>query len=132
MPHASLLAGARTEATVPSRDLGRAAEFYGNVLGLGPGGSLAPGTDLLYDTGAGSTLLVYEWPASPSGPRGLTFAHFIVDDVHATVRELRGRGVVFVDYDLPELKTIDNVAELGDHRFAWFHDPDGNVLGIRD
>jgi catechol 2,3-dioxygenase-like lactoylglutathione lyase family enzyme len=127
-----MLADARTEATVPSRDLERAAEFYGNVLGLRSGGSLAPRTDLLYELGAGSTLLVYDWPGSPPPPPALTFAHFLVDDVHATVHELRGRGVVFDEYDLPELKTVDGVAEVGDHRFAWFHDPDGNVLGIRD
>jgi catechol 2,3-dioxygenase-like lactoylglutathione lyase family enzyme len=127
-----MLSDARTEATVPSRDLGRAAEFYGNVLGLRPGGSLAPRTDLLYELGAGSTLLVYEWPDSPPPPPALTFAHFIVDDVHATVRDLRGRGVVFDDYDLAGLKTVDGVAAVGDHHFAWFHDPDGNVLGIRD
>ncbi len=31
-----------------------------------------------------------------------------------------------------ELKTVDGVAEVGDHRIVSFRDPDGNVLGIRD
>jgi hypothetical protein len=30
-----------------------------------------------------------------------------VDDIEATVSELRSRGVVFEEYDLPGLKTID-------------------------
>jgi hypothetical protein len=58
--------------------------------------------------------------------------HFVVDDVAATVRELRARGVLFDDYDMPELKTVDGVATVADHRFAWFRDPDDNVLGVRD
>jgi extradiol dioxygenase family protein len=121
---------ARVEATVPARDLERAAEFYGTVLGLRSGGSLEPRTDLLYALADGSTLLVYHWP-SPL-PRHLTFAHFVVEDVAGTVRELRARGVRFDDYELPELKTVDGVAEVGDHHFAWFRDPHDNVLGIRD
>jgi catechol 2,3-dioxygenase-like lactoylglutathione lyase family enzyme len=125
-----MLADARVEATVPALELERAARFYGEVLGLRPGGSLEPRTDLVYELSSGSTLLIYEWSGAP--PPRLTFAHFVVDDVGATVRELRDRGVVFDDYDLPELKTVDGVATVGDHHFAWFRDLDDNVLGIRD
>jgi catechol 2,3-dioxygenase-like lactoylglutathione lyase family enzyme len=126
-----MIGDARVEATVPALDLERAAAFWGTVVGLRPGGSLAPRTDLLYELAGGGTLLVYHWPGPPPPPH-LTFAHFVVDDVAGTVRELRARGVVFDDYDLPELKTVDGVAEVGDHRFAWFRDPDDNVLAIRD
>jgi catechol 2,3-dioxygenase-like lactoylglutathione lyase family enzyme len=125
-----MIANARVEATVPAQDLERAAEFYGTVLGLRPGGSLEPRTDLVYELADGSTLLIYQWPGPL--PRHLTFAHFVVEDVPGTVRELRARGVRFDEYDLPELKTVDGVAEVGDHHFAWFHDPDDNILGIRD
>jgi catechol 2,3-dioxygenase-like lactoylglutathione lyase family enzyme len=125
-----MIGDARVEATVPARSLERAAEFYGTVLGLPSGGSLDPRTDLLYELADGSTLLVYHWP-SPL-PAHLTFAHFVVEDVPGVVRELRGRGVRLDDYDLPELKTVDGVAEAGDHHFAWFRDPDDNILGIRD
>ena len=41
-------------------------------------------------------------------------AHFVVDDVAATMRELRGRGVEFDEFDLPELQTTDGVATVGD------------------
>lgn len=125
-----MIADARAEATVPVRDLERARDFYGNVLGLRPGVSLLPRIDVVYDLAGGGTLLLYEWAG---GPRpSVTVAHFVVDDIAATVRELRARGVPFDDYDLPELKTVDGVATVGDHRFAWFRDPDDNVLGIRD
>jgi catechol 2,3-dioxygenase-like lactoylglutathione lyase family enzyme len=125
-----MIADARAEATVPVRDLERSADFYGNVLGLRPGASLEPRTDVVYDLAGGGTLLLYEFDGAPRP--SVTVAHFVVDDVAATVRELRGRGVAFDDYDLPELKTADGVATVGDHRFAWFRDPDDNVLGIRD
>jgi catechol 2,3-dioxygenase-like lactoylglutathione lyase family enzyme len=125
-----MIADARVEATVPALDLERAAEFYGTVLRLRPGGSLEPRTDLLYELGNGGTLLVYHWPGAPPPP--LTFAHFVVEDVAGAVRDLRERGVSFDDYDLPDLKTVDGVARVGEHHFAWFRDPDDNVLGIRD
>ena len=35
-----------------------------------------------------------------------------VDDIDATVRELRARGVVFEEYDLPGLKTVDGIADI--------------------
>jgi hypothetical protein len=48
-----------------------------------------------------------------------------------TVAELRARGIVFEEYDLPGVKTVDGIA---DHesgaRGAWFKDPDGNILQI--
>jgi hypothetical protein len=54
------------------------------------------------------------------------------------VRELRSRGVVFEDYDLPGLKTVDGIAEIegqypskgSGERGAWFRDSEGNMLGI--
>ena len=61
-----------------------------------------------------------------------------VADVSATVAELKKRGVVFEEVDLPGLKTVDGIAsiegnypskgtgELG----AWFRDSEGNLLGV--
>ena len=59
-------------------------------------------------------------------------AHFRVDDVAATVGELRARGVAFDEFDLPGLKTEDGVAMVGGRHFAWFRDPDNNVLAVHD
>jgi hypothetical protein len=61
-----------------------------------------------------------------------------VDDIEATVAELRARGVVFEDYDLPGMRTVDGIAELegnypskgSGERAAWFHDSEGNLLGL--
>jgi hypothetical protein len=54
----------------------------------------------------------------------------VVRDVEATVADLRGKGVTFEDYDLPGLRTVNGIAELGDIRGAWFKDPEGNILSV--
>ena len=48
----------------------------------------------------------------------------------ATVASLRQRGVVFEDYDMPGLKTVDGVAVSGPHVSAWFKDSEGNLVGL--
>jgi hypothetical protein len=62
-----------------------------------------------------------------------------VEDLHATVTELRRRGVVFEEYDLPGLKTVGGIAEVqGNYpskggkgeKAAWFQDSEGNFLGV--
>jgi hypothetical protein len=37
----------------------------------------------------------------------------MVRDVEAMVADLRGKGVAFEDYDLPGVKTVNGIAELG-------------------
>jgi catechol 2,3-dioxygenase-like lactoylglutathione lyase family enzyme len=125
-----MLSDARAEATVPTRSLKTAREFFEGPLGLTPAGSHRPDVDVIYECGQGTRLLVYEHALPWTGAH--TVAHFTVDDVAATVRQLRGRGVVFEEYDLPELKTQDGVATVGDVHFAWFRDPDANVYGVHD
>jgi hypothetical protein len=62
-----------------------------------------------------------------------------VDDIDATVAELKGRGVVFEEVDLPGLRTIGGIADIDGNypskaaigeRGAWFYDSEGNLLGI--
>jgi hypothetical protein len=64
---------------------------------------------------------------------------FEVDDLDSTVAELRARGVVFEEYDLPGIETVDGIAHIeGNYpsrggtgeRAVWFHDSEGNLIGI--
>jgi hypothetical protein len=56
---------------------------------------------------------------------------FEVDVVRSTVDELRSRGIVFQDYDLPDLKTVAGIfAHESGALGAGFKDPDGNILQI--
>jgi hypothetical protein len=36
--------------------------------------------------------------------------------------------VVFEDYDLPDLKTVNHICVLGSEKAAWFKDTEGNFL----
>jgi hypothetical protein len=63
-----------------------------------------------------------------------------LDDIDATVAELRDRGVAFEEVDVPGLRTVDGVAEVDGNypsqgsgeRAAWFRDSEGNMLGISE
>ena len=48
------------------------------------------------------------------------------------IRELEARGVVFHDYDLPGLKTVNHVCVLGSEKAAWFSDTEGNILCLHE
>jgi catechol 2,3-dioxygenase-like lactoylglutathione lyase family enzyme len=127
----TMLTDARAEATVAAGDLGRSRDFYEGVLGLRLAGAHVPGQDLVFECAGGTTLYVWERPG-PTPPSKETAAHFLVTDVLAAVRDLRARGVAFDDWDLPELKTVEGVANVRGRQFAWFRDPDGNILALHD
>ncbi|HEY8740630.1 MAG TPA: VOC family protein [Candidatus Dormibacteraeota bacterium] len=110
---------------LPVEDLARARAFYSEKLGLEPAADNPGG--LLYRLDDGSEFLLY-----PSGhrPGGHTQAHINVRDVPALVAQLRERGVVFEEYDLPGLKTVNGLASGGPHHSAWFKDSEGNLIGL--
>jgi hypothetical protein len=61
-----------------------------------------------------------------------------VSDIESVVAALRARGVVFEEYDLSGLKTVNGIANIqGNYprkgigeRAAWFKDSEGNLLGL--
>jgi hypothetical protein len=70
------------------------------------------------------------YPTEFAGTAQHTLGAFMVADVEAAVAELRGKGVSFEEYDLPGLKTVNGIAELGGSKGAWFKDPEGNILSV--
>ena len=46
------------------------------------------------------------------------------------MRDLKARGVVFEEYELPGLKTINSIADMDGERGAWFKDSEGNTLTV--
>lgn len=110
---------------LPVHDVDRARTFYSESLGLDYTGTNDEGS-ATYSLDGGTTLVLL--PRPDSQPTGSTAMSFEVDDVDKEIVSLEERGVVFEDYDLPELKTVDHVCDLGSERAAWFKDPDGNVL----
>jgi catechol 2,3-dioxygenase-like lactoylglutathione lyase family enzyme len=118
----------RISAVLCSSDLARSREFYEQVVRLTLSAETIP-NHLLFDSGDGTTLLVYGRPAPNKADH--TQVRFWSDDVERDVRELEGRGVTFEDYDFPTLKTVNHVATTaGIGKSAWFKDPDGNTLAL--
>ena len=113
-------------ATLPITDLERAKAFYGETLGL----------TLLWENpvsarfrcGDRSELSIFKRPPAATEH---TLAHFEVTDIEAAVHDLEAKGVTFVDYTEGPLTTTGHIAQVGPARGAWFHDPDGNTLGVR-
>jgi hypothetical protein len=52
------------------------------------------------------------------------------DDDTGRRAELKARGLVFEEYDYPNLKTVNSIAQVGPGRAAWFKDSEGNLLGL--
>lgn len=113
---------------LPVRDMERARAFYESRLGLKPGG-LRPDGKFVYAVG-GSTLALFPKPEGTKADH--TAVSFRVDDIGAAIAALERAGVVFEDYDLPGLKTVDHVCVLGAEKAAWFKDTEGNYLCIHE
>jgi catechol 2,3-dioxygenase-like lactoylglutathione lyase family enzyme len=125
-----MLRKAEIAAIVPVSNVDKAVEFYGNVLGLELDvrrDDLPENREAEFRAGDGS-LVLYESVAAGQS-RG-TVAGFRVEDLDAVVAGLRERGVAFEEYDLPDLKTENGIASIGDLRAAWARDPDGNIIAF--
>ncbi len=120
-----MLEDAKVAARIPVRDLQRARSFYAEKLGLEPRDELPEG--LRYRCGNGEFLL-FESSGSASGAH--TQLGWDVDDIEASVELLRSRGVVFEEYDMPGLKTVNGIAEIEGEKAAWFRDSEGNLLAL--
>ena len=120
-----MLASAPLYLTIPTKDLARAKVFYESVLGLQVHDD--KGFEVIFLAG---DVLVDVFTSEGAGTAAHTLASFMVDDIDSVVQSLRERGVVFEDYDLPDLRTVDGIAALGPDKVAWFKDPDGNILAI--
>ena len=112
-------------ATIPAKDLDGTRRFYEDILSAqvvmeDPGG-------ILYRSGDSSFSL---YPTEFAGTAQHTLGAFMVSDVEAAVADLRAKGVTFEDYDLPGVKTVNGIAELGGFKGAWFKDPEGNILSV--
>lgn len=122
-----MLAQSNVYAIAPAADLQRARTFYREMLGLEPVSEEMMGV-LLYQTGEGSTFIIYETPSA--GTAQNTAFGWDVSDVDAEVAALREKGVKFEEYDMPGLKTENGIATAGGVRAAWFKDSEGNILSV--
>jgi catechol 2,3-dioxygenase-like lactoylglutathione lyase family enzyme len=129
----TMLDNGRVATRLPAQDLQRARVFYADKLGLEPVEERPGG--LLYRC-SGCEFALFESTGASLGT--FTQMAWTVDDIDRTVAELRRRGVVFEEVDVPGLQTIDGIAEVAGNYpskgsgelGAWFRDSEGNMLGI--
>lgn len=115
-------------ATIPAGNLQETRKFYEGVLGCET--VMEDEGGILYRSGD-SLFSLYATPFG--GKAEHTLGGFVVRDLDAAVASLRGKGVTFEEYDIPEVgvKTVDGIAEIPNGmRIAWFKDPEGNILSI--
>lgn len=133
-PGRATLEFASVATRLPAQDLDRARRFYAEKLGLEPAESRPGG--LRYHCGGGAFAL-FESSGRASGQH--TQMAWQVDDIEGVVAELRSRGVVFEEYDMPGLRTVSAIAEVAGNypslggvgeRAAWFRDSEGNLLAV--
>jgi catechol 2,3-dioxygenase-like lactoylglutathione lyase family enzyme len=130
---AGILTRSAVATRLPAQDLDRARRYYADKLGLEPVEEREGG--LRYECG-GVAFALFASAGAPSGAH--TQMGWEVDDMDAAMEELRTRGVVFEEYDVPGLTTVNGIAEIeGNYpskgvgeRGAWFYDSEGNLLGI--
>ena len=107
-------------------DLEASKDFYANKLGLKILND-TPGA-VTFQCGGDSRLVISESTAGTKDDQ--TQAAFRVNDVHAEVGDLIRRGVKIEEYDMPDLKTVDGIADIGFASMAWFIDPGKNCVGM--
>jgi catechol 2,3-dioxygenase-like lactoylglutathione lyase family enzyme len=97
--------------------MARARRFYEEKVGLTRIEAETEAT-IRYGCGGGTALALFE---RPTEPLDRTVAAWEVEDIDTEVAELRSRGV-----------SVEGVITLPSGvKRAFFSDPDGNVLGIR-
>jgi predicted enzyme related to lactoylglutathione lyase len=102
----------------PVKDMARARAFYEDTLQLGPGSGGPSSPWVEFDLpGGGCLAITTVTPNEPSASAGGTIA-FEVDDLPATIAELKSRDVKFL------AEGIDSPV----CRMAVISDPDGNAI----
>ena len=107
-------------------DIAKAKSFYADTLGA----RVVDIGDGLLSLQATNGYAVLIYPKPDHVPAEHTILNFPVDDIEATVDELRAAGVEFEHYDEGPIKTNEKgIAKPGPLQ-AWFRDPAGNIVSV--
>jgi catechol 2,3-dioxygenase-like lactoylglutathione lyase family enzyme len=107
-------------------DVPRAAQFYGETLGLRV--TKKNGILTLHIAGDRETIV---YPKPNHVPAAFTILNFPVSDIEAAVDGLTERGVTFERYAGTPMETdAKGIFRKGGPLIAWFTDPAGNILSV--
>jgi catechol 2,3-dioxygenase-like lactoylglutathione lyase family enzyme len=127
------LSHANTITKLPAHDLERARAFYRDKLGLEPVEERTGG--LRYLCGP-TEFHLFSSSGAPSGAS--TQMAFEVENLEATLADLRARGVTFARFEMPGFDTHDDTIAAPDNYPSkgtgelgtFFYDSEGNLIGI--
>jgi catechol 2,3-dioxygenase-like lactoylglutathione lyase family enzyme len=124
-----MLAGRDAITMIAVKDVEVAKRFYRDTLGLPPHGEENPE---FVSFKSGNTI-VNVYRSRYAGTNEATTATWVVgEELDSIVDALRGKGVTFEHYDLPDTVRHGDIHVAGDIRIAWFKDPDGNILSLQN
>jgi catechol 2,3-dioxygenase-like lactoylglutathione lyase family enzyme len=120
-----MLAASPLFAFVPTTDLARAADFYGELLGLEV---LERTSYALVLDAAGTTVRITL--VEELHPQPFTVLGWLVDDLDDNVATLVAAGVEPLRYPGLNQDAAGVWTAPGGPRVVWFTDPDGNTLSL--
>jgi len=121
-----MLANSPVHPVLLSKDLTQTRSFYHDKLGL----EILVENQVLIEfrCGGGTKLIVTESTTGTADEQ--TQIRWEVENLRGELDELRSRGVVIEEYDLPGVKTENGIADMGFAWIGWITDPGKNVLAI--
>ncbi len=122
-----MLASGALVAFVGVIDLGRARQFYGEILGL----SLRDESPFALVADANGTMLRVTAVARPVAAP-YTVLGWSVADIDSTIDQLVSRGVHFTRYEGIDQDERGVWTAPGGAKIAWFLDPDDNTLSLTE
>lgn len=121
-----MLGTANVHPILLAEDLDLAREFYHDRLGL----EIIGESDhkIEFRCGGSTKLAVSKSTVGTSDSQ--TQIGWEVDDLQAEIDDIRARGIPIEEYDLPDLKTENGIADVGFAWMSWIIDPGKNALAI--
>jgi predicted enzyme related to lactoylglutathione lyase len=118
----------RIFSSFSAEDTDEAYFFYKNVLGLQV--EKEEMSILTISINEGMKVIIY--PKQDHEPATFTVLNIPVTDIEDAVEELSKKGVSFLQYDMPYIKTDQKgIARIANGPAqAWFTDPSKNILSL--
>ena len=123
-----MLGNSRVHPVLLSTDLTQTRDFYHDKLGL----EILVENQVLIEFRCGGGTKVVVTQSTTGTADSQTQIRWEVEDLRGELDELRSRGVIIEEYNLPGLKTENGIADMGFAWIAWIIDPGKNVLAIAE
>jgi catechol 2,3-dioxygenase-like lactoylglutathione lyase family enzyme len=125
----SELRGAPAMAVLAEHDLEAGRRFWRDTMGFEEVDYDERQYLATYRAGGGSYFAIYQHEGGSKCDH--TQMSFAVQNLEWTAQNLRDHGARLEEYDLPYMKTVNGIADMGDgSKSLWFRDPGNNIIGV--